>query len=120
MDDADIVYTIMAVKEMIHYGYELNEAQFDDLIANGVILDGELPFDTKQKTDSNPASMRNSNYLSNNAKYSPLSEYPRFHVPKFQAKVLSRAPHINRSKLLFPINLAEFAFADGVSVKSGQ
>jgi hypothetical protein len=44
MDDADIAHSIMAVKEMIHYGYELNDAQFDELIANGVILDGELPF----------------------------------------------------------------------------
>ena len=49
-----------------------------------------------------------------------MEAYPRFHVPKFQARVLSRAPHINRNKLLFPVNLAEFCFTDGVAVKSGQ
>lgn len=63
MEDADIVYTVMAVKEMIHYGYELNDAQFDDLIANGVILDGELPFCKEQKADVNPSSVKTSNYV---------------------------------------------------------
>lgn len=41
MEDSDIVYTAMAVKESIKCGYTLNDFQTDDLVANSSILKGE-------------------------------------------------------------------------------
>jgi len=41
-------------------------------------------------------------------------------VSKFQPRVLSRVPSIDRSKLLFPINIADFVYADGVQVMSAH
>ena len=43
---------------------------------------------------------------------------PRYTVPKVQPRVLSRVPSIERSKLLFPINFADFVFKDGVQALS--
>ena len=45
-------------------------------------------------------------------------EMPRYTVPKVQPRVLSRVPSIERSKLLFPINFADFVFKDGVQALS--
>lgn len=96
MEDADIVHSIMTVKEMIHCDYGLNDFQHDDLVSNAGVLDGDRPF------------------------MSDKGALPRLHVPKFQPQTLSRVPSVDRSKLLFPINLADFAFPDGVQVISAQ
>ena len=99
MDDADIFHSIMTVKEMIHCGYGLNTWQHDDVINNSGVLTGDRPFIDKGND---------------------FGGLPRFHVPKFQPHVLSRVPSIDRSKLLFPINIADFVYADGVQVLSAH
>lgn len=93
MEDADIVHSVMTVKEMISCGYQLNGSLHDDLVSNEGVLTGDRSFFAEPQN-------------------------PKFHVPIFQPKVLSRVPSVDRSKLLFPINLADFAFPDGVRVIS--
>jgi len=44
MEDADIVHTIMTIKEMIYCKYGLNEWQRDDVINNSGVLIGDRPF----------------------------------------------------------------------------
>lgn len=70
MEDSDIAHTIMTVKEMIHSGYQLNGST-DHISNNSGVLTGNRPF-----------------FASENL--------PKFHVPKFQAKVLSRVPNVER------------------------
>lgn len=93
MEDADIVHTIMTVKEMIHCDYQLNAFLHDELQSNQGILTGERSFFVDPHN-------------------------PKFHVPIFQPQILSRVPSVDRSKLLFPINLADFVYPDGVQVMS--
>ena len=45
-----------------------------------------------------------------------LKHLPKFRVPKFQPAVQARVPTVERSKLIFPINLADFIYSDGISV----
>lgn len=92
MDDPDIAQTIMTVKEMICFKYELNQLK-ENVANNSGILTGDRP------------------YLQD-------SRLPKFHVPVFQPKVLSQVPKVDRAKLLFPINVADFLFKDGVRVWS--
>lgn len=89
MDDADIAHSIMTVKEMEYKGYGLND-KFNEMSNHG-ILSGERP------------------YISPPFK-NQLKNIPQFKVPKFQPAVLARVPTIERSKLLFPINLADFIY----------
>lgn len=95
MEDADILHSIMTVKEMIHCNYQLNSYLHDDLVSNDGILTGDRAYF---------ADPRN----------------PRFHVPVFQPMVLSRVPSIDRTRLLFPVNLADFIYPDGVQVISAS
>ena len=44
MEDADIVHSIMSVKEMIFCDYQLNESQHDELESNYGILTGDRSF----------------------------------------------------------------------------
>lgn len=78
----------MTVKEMISSEYQLN-GQTDPISNNSGVLTGDRP------------------YFKGDA-------LPKFHVPKFQAKVLSRVPNIERQKLLYPINISDFVFKNGV------
>lgn len=41
-------------------------------------------------------------------------------MPVFQPKILSKVPEVDRAKLLFPINLADFLFKDGLRVMSAH
>ena len=41
-----------------------------------------------------------------------------FHVPRFQPDVLVKVPEVDRAKMMFPINIADFIFKDGVQVMS--
>ena len=95
MDDPDIAHSCMSIKEMVHFGYELNEFQSCDIANNSDILTGKRSY---------------------------FKQYglPRLHVPKFQPKVLSRVPQVERSRLIFPLNIADFLFKDGVQVMSGR
>ena len=95
MDDADIAHSIMTVKEMEHKGYGLNGKV--DVMSNDGILTGDRPF------IQSPLKRE-------------LKNIPQFKVPKFQPAVLSRVPTIERSKLLFPINLADFIYQDGIQI----
>ena len=57
MEDADIVHTIMTIKEMIFCDYCLNDFQYDDLVSNSGVLSADRPYMT--------------------------DKLPKFHVPKF-------------------------------------
>lgn len=63
MDDPDIAHTILTVKEMICFKYELNNNK-DPITNNSGILTGDRP-------------------------YLHSLGLPKFHVPLFQPKVLS-------------------------------
>ena len=91
MDDADIGHTIMSIKDMIYAGYYLKEDQ--GIVINSGILSGNMPYINDQ-IKSDCASVK----------------LPKFRIPKFQPRVLTRVPSIERSKMMFPINLADFIF----------
>ena len=58
MEDADILHSIMTVKEMIYCNYQLNSFLYDDLVSNEGILTGDMAFFSDQRN-------------------------PRFHLPIF-------------------------------------
>jgi hypothetical protein len=94
MDDADIAHSLMSVKEMIYSGYQLNGYK-DDIANNAGVLSGSRP------------------YIVENG-------WQKFHVPKFQPRALARVPQVERYKLMYPINIADFLFPDGVQVISAN
>ena len=65
MEDSDIVHTVMAVKEMLHAGYKLNDQQYDDLVSNAGILNGDVP------------------YLRDDREQRPEKILPKFRAPTF-------------------------------------
>lgn len=107
MDDADALHTVMSVKEMIYCGYGLNEHQMDAKITNHGILTGDRPFIGDTRIFAKTRSFGKEQ-----------EKLPRFAVPKVQPRVLARVPSLERSKLLFPINFADFVFKDGVQALS--
>ena len=74
----------------------MKESPNGDIVNSG-ILRGDMP------------------YIYDKTKHEGSQDYlPKFRVPKFQPRVLSRVPSIERSKMMFPINLADFIFEDGI------
>lgn len=93
MEDADILHSLMTVKEMIQQNYGPGSISMDELLPSSGAWTGEGP-----QTIGEPL--------------------PRFIAPVFQPKVLSRVPSIDRSRLLFPLNVADFIYDNGVRVMS--
>lgn len=89
----------------------------DAKISNHGILTGDRPFIGKTKIFSKSSSSSSAPAATPSGQEEQL---PRFRVPKVQPRVLSRVPSIERSKLLFPINLADFVFKDGVQALSAR
>jgi hypothetical protein len=99
MRESDIIHSLMTVKEMIYCGYQLNEYLFDDMVNNSKILTGEREFfETDPQTG--------------------IDTVPKWHVPVFQPFVIQQVPTIDRSSLLFPINMADFIYPKGVRILS--
>lgn len=49
MDEADIFHTIMVIKELEKFNCGLNQFQFDDMLANPDILNGERVYSSDGK-----------------------------------------------------------------------
>ena len=98
LDDADVLYSLMAIKEMEFCGYGLNEMDECSILNNSGILVG------------------NRKFISKNGCRDAL--YPPFHVPLFKPTALNRVPEVDRTKMLFPINLAEFVYPRGIRIMS--
>ena len=98
MEDADVLHSLLTVKEMIQSNYGPGNELFDELLPSSGAWTGEGPQTIGQYSE-------------------PL---PRFMAPIFQPKVLTRVPSIDRSRLLFPLNIADFIYEKGVKVMSAR